>query len=271
MQAYLSDSSFIPVIEDIRQRINEFNAQLPINQVPDESDITTISNKICKQFSLIDDKKFDIGQASPSEFSFHWETMTVKQKRKALYDFVECEYKSLSNTQKDKIKEFLCKDLVRCNIVNSRVQWNGYFVDAVCGLCVKPVRGNEKMKTKDIQKETTKELPLENTSNDLISNILDNKVAEDDNILEDNDYIIEDNEPEKLPAQLAYENVQVDKKQVEEEITEDDEIIIGFEKKVSEKVSHRKKGETGPTSFHVLRTRVKRERDTFFVDEEKEI
>jgi hypothetical protein len=287
MQAYFSDSSFIPVIEEIRQRINECNVQLPINQIPEESDIKPKPTTRYNEFSLIDDKIFDIGQASPSEFSFHWETMTVKQKRKGLYDFVECEYKTLSNTQKDKIKEFLCKDLVRCNIVNSRVQWNGYFVDAVCGLRIKPVRDNGANKNNNMKTDKTKDLLSDDLSvdkpsglsddkpNDLISNILDSKIAEDDNVLDDTDilnseYMLEDNEPEKLPAQLAYENVQVDKRQVEM-ITEEDEIIIGFEKKVSEKAQTRQKGDTGPTSFNVLRTRVKRERDTFFVDEAKEI
>ena len=244
MESYLSDLSFIPVIKEIRERISEFNAQINQNQIEDKPLDVNLKNINMSQFGKVDESKFEIGQASPSEFSFHWETMTVKQKKKALHDFVECEYKELTTVQKDKIKEFLCKDLVRCNLVNTRVQWNGYFVDAVKGLRIKPLKTNK------------------STDNNL-------KVESDDKIAESK-YLIEDDTP-KLPAQLAYENVQVDKKIVEDEITEDDEIMIGFEKIITEKTCHRKAGEKGPTSFHSLRTRVRREKDTFFVNEAKEI
>ena len=107
--------SYLSTIQEIRARLEEENAQLILTSHGSKSeDLDDATAKLLQDRNMRrmhaetvaferkqarNPSRYNVVQASPSEFSLHWQTMTLLQKDKALEDFVDCEFASLTRAR----------------------------------------------------------------------------------------------------------------------------------------------------------------------------
>ena len=147
------NDAYMNVFNDIRSKIHMLNTQLSTYKEPEtqtfdtkgvhHTDMTMLKHSQNKNNSL----EFI---ASLNTFSFHWETMTIQQQKKYINDYVESEYSSCSNEQKDAIQLFLEKEIINKKHGHKMVKWNGYFIEHLPEIQIQ----QQKTSMKDCEQQT---------------------------------------------------------------------------------------------------------------------
>ena len=238
----MSEGSYMNTLNSIREEIQLRNSTLSTYTKPvaRESILTSgVSHTDKALLNYSQEKQSVIEYVSSSQaFAFHWETMTVDLQKRFLRDYVESEYPQYDTIVHEHIYLFLEKQLIRTKKGNYLVKWNGYFIEKLPELNI------------TVQEKEVGSKP-DNKGTKCKTEVADGKTNKEGTCIKSDEMQIQsqhtaDASVETPPAVVAKS------------------VTVTF-KTFQNEPAEKKKRSTKNQSFHVMRAKLQRDKDSFFV------